>query len=206
MKTYLRQTRLMETIPLQLHKSWVRMKIDVKIVSYIFLLSLVGCKSTGKLVTTPPSAIVELSSSYEVKRSLGNTPTPVNQEDSIARYMIESEDGTREYVMILDPDSIKGDIPIPLTSKVRSAALVQTYNDYFDQVLRVQRLIRRGQFTEAKRLLAKVNDEYDLTYGALVLAGTIATLENKPDEAREHFRMAKSLFPEDSVLNGVVPQ
>jgi len=67
-------------------------------------------------------------------------------------------------------------------------------------------LIRRGQFTEAKRLLAKVNDEYDLTYGALVLAGTIATLENKPDEAREHFRMAKSLFPEDSALNGVVPK
>ena len=170
------------------------------------LFSMTSCKSTGKIVTNPPAKIDQLSSSYEVKRSMGQTPTIVDQEESIARYLIETGDGSREYLVVLSPDSIKGDIVLPLVSKAQAAHLVSSYNDYFDQVLRIQRLIRRGQFTEAKRLISKVNDEQDLSYGVLVLAGTIATLENKPDEAAEHFRMAKSLFPSDKVLEGVLPK
>jgi len=174
----------------------------------VVVMSLAGlssCKTSGKIITTPPVSVQQLSSTYEPKRSLGVTPTTVDQDDSIARYMFETEAGTREYLMVISPDSIKGDIAIPLAGKAKSAYVVTTYNDYFDQILRVQRLIRRGQFTEAKRLVAKVNDDFDLTYGALVLAGTIATLENRPEEALEHFRMAKSLFPEDTTLDGVMP-
>ena len=79
--------------------------------------------------------------------------------------------------------------------------VLRSYNQYFDELLRTQRLILRGQLAEAKRLIERTNNVYDPTYGTLVLSGLIAALENNPTLASEHFRMAKSLYPDEEALN-----
>lgn len=168
---------------------------------------LQACHTPGTISTSPPAKAVELTSAYDPGRQLGQTPFSLPREDidTVMRYRFETEDESKEYLMLLSPDELEGELKVPLVGRSASATLVTAYNEYFDQILRIHRLILRGQLNEAKRLVAKVNDEYDLTYGSLVLAGNIALLENKGSEAAEHYRMARALFPDEEVVKSIVP-
>jgi len=182
---------------------WLKLRL-VLALGLVYLSS--ACSSSGRLDADPKAEITQLSSKYEVISELGQTPVGIIPEYAVQRYVFESPDTTPEYLIMIFPDEVDGDVKVPLEKASRKKAVISTYSGYIDLLLRSHRMVLKGQFTEAKRLITKLNDEYDLSYGALVLSGNIAALEGRDREAAEHYRMAKMLLTESQELDVILPK
>ena len=171
----------------------------------LLLLPLASaCRTTGTINTAQPVQIYKLTPSYELQKSLGKPPVSLDQDDSIGRYKLEYEHAIPQYLLVVDPESVSGVLEIPSNTTDKSKSLVNNYNQYFDEILRIHRLILRGQLTEAVRLLNKLNEIFDLTYGSMILSGVIALLEKKDAMASEYFTMAQALYPDDQTIKNVI--
>ncbi len=164
-----------------------------------------ACRGGASIESSDPIVVTQLNTAYEVQRSLGKVPVRIEEEGNTARYLIERAVGEKQFLLIIDPSSIKGKLDLKADQTTKGKEVDNAYNQYFDELMRVHRLVLRGQFAEAKRLIVKTNEEYDLTYGTMVLSGLIAVLENDQKLAGEHFRMAKTLYPDDEALKGIAP-
>jgi hypothetical protein len=177
-----------------------------RIISICLLTSMCfACRGGGTIESTDPISVTQLNTSYEIQRALGKTPVEVEEDGNTARYLVERDDGTKQYLVLIDPTALKGKLDLQVDSSKQGNPVLYAYNQYFDELMRVHRLVLRGQFAEAKRLIIKTNDDYDLTYGTMILSGLIAVLENDQKLASEHFRMAKSLYPDDETLKDLNP-
>ncbi len=164
-----------------------------------------ACRGGGTIDSVDPINVTQLNTSYEIQRTLGKTPVEVEDDGNTARFLIELADGTKQYLVIIDPGTLKGKLDIQVDASKAGNPVLYAFNQYFDELMRVHRLVLRGQFAEAKRLIVKTNNDYDLTYGTMILSGLIAVLENDQKLASEHFRMAKSLYPDDETLKDLNP-
>jgi hypothetical protein len=177
------------------------------------MLALVGtgsvaCSSAGTITTQGDVMVNLLDESYSPLEALGKAPVQVPTTQSVARLKLTAKDRGSEYVVIVYPDEMKGDLPFNIgTAKavVADDNNATASKEYLEMLLRTHRLILRRRLTEANRLLAKMNDRYDLTYGSQILAGNIALLEGKLSEAQEHYQLARSLFPEGAPAKEASP-
>lgn len=181
-----------------------KMPLNIKaLVITVLAAGSYGCRSTGTIEAARDTMVTQLTPKYEIQRRLGAPPVEVDVEDAVARYLLEGADGTKQFLVVIDPINLNGPVDVDALKSSQGNYVLRSYNQYFDETLRIHRLILRGQFSEAKRLISKTNNDYDLTYGTMILSGLIAVLENDQKLAAEHFRMAKSLYPDDEALKGV---
>jgi len=162
--------------------------------------SLSGCQTAGQITAQKGVSFTELSPSYAEQRPIGEAPFVVEKRSRVLRLAARDDAGNVGYLIVLDTEALDGDLPFAMPGIDRIGEVAFAYGEYLDRVLRVQRLIRRGEFQEAKRVLARLNEEYEVTPATAILNGIVAVFENNMAVAREHFRIAKLLHPSDPQL------
>ena len=186
-------------------------KLLVRITLFLSACVLTGCLSTGKIVTKPDATVLELDEEYSVMAELGKGAVEFESRENLARFgMFKRGPKEGEYLLVLYPNSVKGEIEIDLRGGIseveaRSEAS-EKYSSYFDRLLRAHRLILRGNFVNAKRLIKRIEDDFDAGYGTAVLLGNMALLQGDLDEAAKHFRVAHELRPKADDVTKFVPR
>jgi hypothetical protein len=139
-----------------------------------------------------------LDEDYRIVEELGVAPVKVEGRENLQRYAMTKTDGTSDYVLVLYPKELNGKLSLDLRSspimqyRSESAAL---YSRYFDRLLRAHRLVLKGDFVNAKRLIQRIESDFDAGFGTAVLLGNIALLSGDLEEANKHFKVANELRP-----------
>jgi len=172
-----------------------------------------GCATKGILDTNPKADVARLNGDYQIVENLGATPATISDGNllpmvgdtsgNIMRLGIRRPGLSEEFALVFFPAKVDGTITLTLAEAGDANVISSIYNEYFEQMLRVHRLILRGDIREAKRLNALLVERYDTTWGSLVMEALLLMLDGKGREAHERFALARRLLPGDTSLAGI---
>lgn len=175
--------------------------------------TVVSCSSTPATLTSDPiSDVAKLNEKYQLVARVGSMPVTLDGRDSVVRYSLKPKGKRAIFLVIISPQSAKGEIKIPVVDANKkngkntddvsllgySESAVE-YNEYIDLMLRAQRQILRGQIAKAKESLGYAQMKYDESYASLVLKGTIALVKGDSYLAAQLFKAADRLFSKGNV-------
>lgn len=133
-----------------------------------------------------------------------NLPQQIKEEDAVARYSLTAKGYPPEYLLVIDPSKVEEDIEIQFKEITGEIASVPKYHKYIDQLLNAHRLLLRGNIFDAKQILDELKREYSVTYGYLVLQGTVYLIEGDAKTASNYFKRAQALNPGSQALSSLL--
>lgn len=140
-----------------------------------------------------------LTPDYTILENRGLGPVKIESKGNLGRYEIFRKDKPPEYLLVLFPDQVDGEISVKLNDK-DSATEGSVLGKYFDQLLRAHRYLLQGRLEEAKSLLKQIESQFDTGYGIAILGANIAVLEGDTKKAADLMEFAKGLQPEVAEL------
>jgi hypothetical protein len=164
-----------------------------------------SCATKGTITAEPKSEILLLNGSYGVVEKLGETPVPLTSEANVARFLLNRKNQFPEYLIVMYPKQVDGQLILKTSTSEARSNIISAYRIYLELLLRGHRHLMRGEISQAKEVLAVVNSQFDATFGGLYLTGVIALLEGNVQDARRQIQLAKSLFPDATELQEIVP-
>ncbi len=165
---------------------------------------MTSCASPRLISSAPESEIVRLNTEYSILENLGKGPVKANRRENLVRYGFKKDDGRYEYLLVLFPEQIDGTISINLTQMGKNAVLTEGDKTFFDLLLRAHRRVLNLKLDDAKQILKALKKDYGDNYGVAVLEGNIAVMEGRFKDARDHYAMAKAIYPKEEALNELV--
>ncbi len=167
----------------------------------VFSICSISCSTTAvQLKSNMPATATKLDNKFQVLAHLGQLPQVIKESDAVARFSVSASGFPAEYLVVISPQQIKEDLEVKFKQSENHIDSIPQYHDYLNRVLSVHRAILKGEVNEAKAMLNKIRDEYNITYGYLVLASTIAALDGQSALAGEYIKKALEIYPESIAL------
>lgn len=174
----------------------------LKIISSI-LFSLIGCRTSGVLDAKTPATVFTLNPELKMTAHLGRLPLPIEGDAPIERYAIQAGGGPTEYLMIVSPKKVDGNLTFPFSQKSSTSDSALLYHSYLDQLLRSHRMLLRGELTQALVALNELDERYQPSFGSLILRGNIHYIQGNGDEAQKYFQLARRIYPDAKSLEAL---
>ena len=178
-----------------------------RIVKLFVTLALLGglsaCANEAKITSTGEAQIVRLDERFSTLARLGNLPIPLDPESVLLdRYAVYPASQAPFYFVVVLPKEADGEIVVPQPEReaVESAT---RYNPYLDELLAIHRTLLRGDLTETKNMLDRLDLEFKPTYGSLLLRANVAHLEGRLYDAQRNYKRAKTLHPEGDAVKSM---
>jgi hypothetical protein len=163
---------------------------------------VVGCSSSGSIASKDPAKISRLDNSFRLFARVGDLPLELDEEkkERILRYALKTPGEPQEYMVVLFPEHVDGVLNLPSQGGKVYYEAGKTNRRYLDLLLRCHRQILRGDLETAADLLDKIDAEFDISYGSLILKGNIAILRGDDEGASKMFNYARRLYPDSKIL------
>ena len=170
-------------------------------------ICLLGCSSlnnSGFLKSSLPAKINIYNDQFITVGRLGDIPVEINSPSQVERYGLISQGRPTEYLIMLQPNKVRGDVVIPIESVPQWIESLDDYREYIDQILEAHRRFLNGQVYEAETIISELVKRYNHGFGTTVISGNIALLRGQYERAREFYDLAQKLKP--NTLDAVFTQ
>ena len=176
------------------------------------LLALSACASSRVEVSSDPAGAEILSLQGE---KLGITPAllssdqlaKLGDDEGVIRFKLRAEGHAPRWI-IADAAGTRGvSVSLPKNdADLFAGEILQDYQPELNQMLRrafeLQRLLAEKKIPQLESKLEKFRKDYPTLAFSHVLAGHLASLQGRKDEARKNLERARALDPRDSSLDG----
>ena len=192
---------LFDIIVLSIYRKGLNSVAHIK--SMIFLSTFIlcySCSSTSNLETNAKVTVFELSNQYVKIKDLGPTPLELPKDQTSLRLSLSRENSPDEVAFILFPGKADGNIEIKL--KEQKATIIESdiYQSYFDEILRIQRMIFRNDLKVAEDAIKRLESQYGETFSYYLLKGLNLGRMGKAREAKKYLQIAAGYNPNSEEL------
>jgi len=167
----------------------------------ISVLFCFACSSTSALKSDPDTKIFELSNQYVQEKELGSPPYELPKDKSNLRLSLTRKDTPDEIAIILFPGKADGDIEIKLREQKTTIIESSVYKAYFDEILKIQRLLFRDELKDANVLIEELRKNYGESYAYFVLKGILLGRIGKTEQAQYFLRIAAEYNPDSKEIS-----
>lgn len=160
-----------------------------------------SCSSTSTLISDPDAKIYELSDQYVKNNDLGSPPYELPKDRNSIRLTLSRPNTPDEIAYLLFPGKADGDIEIKLRGPKSSTIEIGMGQGYFDEVLRIQRMLFRNELNKVQAAIDNLERTFGETFSYYVLKGIYLGRIGKQKESQRYLLIAAGYNPGSEELS-----
>lgn len=172
---------------------------STKILCFATLCFWQGCAQRLVVIQSQlPAVATRLNPEEGVTEKLGDTPIRLVNSDGTYVLRIDRKDGETEFLVVSSVEEFNGRVLLntKLNAKQSPDAYQKQRGKYVDLIMKVHRMVLRGQLEEAKDMIQTLEADAGQNIATLLLRFNIALLSGDRVGASQLYVLAKSLYPE----------